>query len=551
MLLDDSPLEVRDQHYEFDFDEEPVSDRAPAAALHTKLPPLSPSPPPDLSPTLSSFNSPTVAGAAVHGGRRGEEAKEDAASEPQRAASVASSPPLRPRVSPDTVPRSSTTTAFSRRSPTASVVLSSAARQSISALKQRRRTRTASAISNSQSVALRPMHSHTQSQYSVDRRVSGDSEDDEEDSGRADKDERRRRHREEEWDEQRQEEEDEEKRDDETTESAKFDTALHMVEPLLGGGGRQQRTHSYGRASPSRSPDGAHSPQRSPLSSHTSAEDEDEREIFQQQPLTRADALPRLHSTQPVHPSSRRFSAHPNAAMLHAATPSPTPSVPLLPHPAPRPRTRAASAFPSLSTHTTPSSPSVTSTHAASSSSSNSHSHHSSLQSAEVQYTPSELLPAIDQPTAALNAVPRLLQSTEWHVRFDALTTLRSLVVHHSSLLPPTALRSLLRDVRSEVDSLRSLLAKNAIITLQDMFEQMPTKVESELPQILPALLKRAGGDEWRFLSRGGGQSAQCDLFVFHRQSGGRSTDGCGTGGQQARSRSVSDIRGALCGAAV
>ena len=499
-MLDDSPVEVRDQHYEFDFEEEPPSARtaavgAAAALDRSKLPPLTPSPPPhpDLSPTLSSFNSPSAMaarGSVRGGGREVDELKE--AAQPARAASVAGSPPLRPRESSDGVPRSSTSssaTAFSRRSPTASVVLSSAARQSISALKQRRRTRTASAIGDTPSGALRPTHSHTQSQYIVDRRAAHDSSDDDDDSGAADT-QQRRRHREEEWGGQTEAGEEEEKRDDEPAD--KSDDTLHSAGQAAGG--RLQRSHTYGRASLSRSPD-PQSPQHSP---HSTQAEESEDELSQHSP-PRSDTLPRLHSTQPVHPSSRRFSAHPNA-LLHAATPSPTPSVPLLPHPVPRPRTRAASAFPSLSTHTTPPSPSVASTHAPSASH-HSAAAHSTLQQPEVQYTPSELLPALDQPTHVLNSIPRLLQSTEWHVRFDALTALRSLVVHHASLLPPTALRSLLRDVRSEVDSLRSLLAKNAIIAVQDMFEQMPAKVDGELPQILPALLKRAGETSGAFLA--------------------------------------------------
>ena len=483
----ESSIDVREQHYDFDFDEEPSSPHA--VDLHTTLPPLSSSPPPDLSPTLSSFNSPTLTAAVARGRGQSEESKESSIRQ-HRATSVASSPPLRPRAASDAVQRSSVT-AVSRRSPTSSVVLSKAARQSISALKQRRRTRTASAANNTHSAALRLMHAHTQSQYSVDGRMGRDSDDDEdEDSDRTEVGVRRG-HREEEWDERSEEEE--EKRDDEDRDD---DKAQAEQRKEWNGRERPQPSRARDRTSPSRSPD-LHSPQHSPHSSQT-ADEEDEREMFHPPALPRSDTLPRLQNIQPVHPASRRFSAHPNV-LLHAATPSPTPSVPLLPHPAPRPRTRAASAFPSLSTHTTPPSAVLTSTHTTSSSAA-SQPHHS-LQASEVQYTPSELLPSLDQPTQALNSIPRLLQSTEWHVRFDALTTLRSLVIHHSSLLSPTTLRSLLRNVRGEVDSLRSLLAKNAIITFQDMFEQLPGRVEGELPQILPALLKRAGETSGAFLA--------------------------------------------------
>ena len=102
-----------------------------------------------------------------------------------------------------------------------------------------------------------------------------------------------------------------------------------------------------------------------------------------------------------------------------------------------------------------------------------------------------DLTPA-PSPATELPNILKSLQSSDWSVRFDGITNIRRMMVHHSQLLPPHT-KALVRDLRAEVNSLRSSLAKNAIMALADFFTNCAKSVEPELEQVGPPLLKRAG----------------------------------------------------------
>jgi len=107
-----------------------------------------------------------------------------------------------------------------------------------------------------------------------------------------------------------------------------------------------------------------------------------------------------------------------------------------------------------------------------------------------------DLQPFPSAPTAAeIASVLKGLQSADWSTRFDSITSLRRLVVHHPSSLGTTHTKALVRDLKSELNSLRSSLAKNALMALADIFGSgvMARLWEAELEQLAPSMLKRAG----------------------------------------------------------
>lgn len=58
------------------------------------------------------------------------------------------------------------------------------------------------------------------------------------------------------------------------------------------------------------------------------------------------------------------------------------------------------------------------------------------------------------------------LKSDDWQNAFDALTKLRRILKFHSELLSPAVGRPLTVETAKLVESLRSSLSKNAVITL-------------------------------------------------------------------------------------
>ena len=401
-----------DVHYPYDFDEDqspspthspyPPKPRTEEKETPRESPRLSPSPFPTRSPPSPSSSSPTPPPAA------------DSPSHPRRM--------------------------------TASVVLSSSALQSLSALKSRRRTRAASAVN--------PRQRQLMAQAGEDgvRGLSKAFGEDENDGQH-----QRQMHR---------------RKQSAASELSDDDSGDDDVNDEDVDGDRDDRAHRYGRASP------------------LSRDDEADERL---PPLHSPPLPPLLHTSSSFSSSSRRTSHtqhHHHGSVPYALTPSPTPSVPLLPT-APRPRTRAASAFPSLNSH-------------ASSPSSSTPSHSSSSSSSsEPVFLLSDALTPLDHPSSTLSSLSRLLSSPDWSARFHALTSFRRLVVHHPSLLTSAVMRPLVRDVKTEVDSLRSLLAKNALVAFADLFS-LPSSFalfDTDLPLLLPPLLKRSGEPSSSFLA--------------------------------------------------
>lgn len=58
------------------------------------------------------------------------------------------------------------------------------------------------------------------------------------------------------------------------------------------------------------------------------------------------------------------------------------------------------------------------------------------------------------------------LKSEEWQVGFEALNRLRRIIENHSELIVPPYVHAIVQDILKLVESARSSLSKNAMITL-------------------------------------------------------------------------------------
>ncbi len=132
-----------------------------------------------------------------------------------------------------------------------------------------------------------------------------------------------------------------------------------------------------------------------------------------------------------------------------------------------------------------------------------------------------------DDPRADLQKVGTALLRDDWLEVFHALNVVRQLVLHHQALLitygkegarSPSkhnqmpAIRNLASSVLKHVENLRSQVAKNAIITLGDMFIGLKSKMDAEVPAVVPVLIKKCGDQATTFLSESA-ESTLCHLI--------------------------------------
>lgn len=92
------------------------------------------------------------------------------------------------------------------------------------------------------------------------------------------------------------------------------------------------------------------------------------------------------------------------------------------------------------------------------------------------------------------SALHELLQSADWNVQFDSCTVVRRACKHHSELILQhgATLHSLIKQLTKLADSLRSSLAKQALMTVRDMFTYLKRCMESYLDPLIRILLKKA-----------------------------------------------------------
>ncbi|CEO99780.1 TOG domain-containing protein [Plasmodiophora brassicae] len=85
------------------------------------------------------------------------------------------------------------------------------------------------------------------------------------------------------------------------------------------------------------------------------------------------------------------------------------------------------------------------------------------------------------------------LQSTAWETKFTALGTLRRLAVHHHDQLHPYITSTMTGAILSSIASLRSSLARNALLAMTDLVSCCGSSFDRPaLLSIIPELLRRA-----------------------------------------------------------
>eukprot|EP00743_Colponemidia_sp_Colp-15_P007986 GILK01008649.1.p1 GENE.GILK01008649.1~~GILK01008649.1.p1 ORF type:complete len:1647 (-),score=313.75 GILK01008649.1:294-5174(-) len=102
-----------------------------------------------------------------------------------------------------------------------------------------------------------------------------------------------------------------------------------------------------------------------------------------------------------------------------------------------------------------------------------------------------ELRPLVN-PELELKRLSVDLKEGDWMKQFEALSTVRRIVAHHTNVLGTAQLHAVTLEVLIHVDSLRSSLARNAMLCMADMFSCLKRQMDADLDQVVPVLLKRA-----------------------------------------------------------
>mmetsp|Transcript_34612 Transcript_34612/g.78240 ORF Transcript_34612/g.78240 Transcript_34612/m.78240 type:complete len:373 (+) Transcript_34612:89-1207(+) len=89
--------------------------------------------------------------------------------------------------------------------------------------------------------------------------------------------------------------------------------------------------------------------------------------------------------------------------------------------------------------------------------------------------------PAEELEKVVIPALTASSGDTPWNVEFDAITALRRILVHHSAVVTSTVIETLIPGMEKSARSLRSVLAKNAIFCINDLF--LKSSLELNLSQ--------------------------------------------------------------------
>ena len=100
-------------------------------------------------------------------------------------------------------------------------------------------------------------------------------------------------------------------------------------------------------------------------------------------------------------------------------------------------------------------------------------------------------------PEQTLRSLLEQLRSDDWSAHFDAINLLRRLVAWADEAGSDGGLIGQLHSINllliGYADSLRSALAKNAVVCFRELFSYIGNKMEADLDLIVPVLIKKAG----------------------------------------------------------
>jgi len=95
-------------------------------------------------------------------------------------------------------------------------------------------------------------------------------------------------------------------------------------------------------------------------------------------------------------------------------------------------------------------------------------------------------------PSSVIKRAIEELSSSNWEARFHAVTDVRRVTVHHGETITPH-LHDIVALVSKYMLDLRSLLSKNAIVCMNELFQSQGRQMDSNLPRVIPLLLKKTG----------------------------------------------------------
>lgn len=104
-----------------------------------------------------------------------------------------------------------------------------------------------------------------------------------------------------------------------------------------------------------------------------------------------------------------------------------------------------------------------------------------------------------DSPQIELREALKGLSSANWDEQHRGVTSIRRMCAHHPQLLR-AHVSTITGFILKHIDGLRSLLCKNAIVCIEDMFTALAHQMDTSLPKSIPLLLKKTS-DTNRFIS--------------------------------------------------
>ncbi|RLN97854.1 hypothetical protein BBJ28_00012060 [Nothophytophthora sp. Chile5] len=121
---------------------------------------------------------------------------------------------------------------------------------------------------------------------------------------------------------------------------------------------------------------------------------------------------------------------------------------------------------------------------------------------------PHEIKPLVNAKQELSNLLLQL-RSNDWEGNFEALSTVRRLAGHHSSLMDPGMQHAIVAEILKQVPNLRSSVAKNALLALEAMCAAFERAMDGEVDNMVPTLLRRCA-DSNTFVCESAVSSLHC-----------------------------------------
>jgi len=115
--------------------------------------------------------------------------------------------------------------------------------------------------------------------------------------------------------------------------------------------------------------------------------------------------------------------------------------------------------------------------------------------------TPDQLTPVENPENMWKKCTEEIKNNANWVKQFESCNIARRICAHHPEILvsSPIMLHGFILDLLKHIESLRSTLAKNALLVFADLFSSAKKSLDADLDNIVPILLKK-GTESGSFL---------------------------------------------------